>query len=280
MFGSNSSAPAAMSICSNTIINSDGSKQALANSPWARAYYNDPQILNGITFGDMAYAATGDRLNDTFTLPYSVQPGFASFNFTGTRVQWLSCTGPSYGMATVQLDGNNVSSIDASITKVALQNIDPVLGFCNQVLYDSGPLPFADHSIQILVQGVEGSESQNGSTTIAVLGFAYVTGQDQCKGTPTTNTVVASFETLSTSLAPSPGPVIAPVSAPLLAQSPRLPSLSASQLGQALGRAGLMAPAPSPLGAVNSLSPQSGPYGAPSPLPMRQQTLPAVSGRR
>ena len=283
MFGSSSSAPAAMSICSNSITNSDGSKEAVANSPWARAYYDDPQLLNSITFGDLAFPATGGRVNASFTLPYSVQPGNASFSFTGSRVQWLSCSGPSYGMATVQMDGTNVSVIDASVTHVALQNIDPSLGFCNQVLYDSGPLPFRDHTIQILVHGQSGSQSQNGSTSIAVLGFAYVTGQDQCRGTPTTNTVVASFETLSTSLAPSPGPVIAPASAPFSASLPLLsgmePSNSLSS-SLSLGRAGLLAPGPAPLGAASSLSPRSGPYGAPSPQATRRQFLPAaVSGK-
>lgn len=286
MFGSSSSAPATMSICSNSIINSDGSTEALANSPWARAYYDDPQILNSITFGDMAYPATGGRINDTFTLPYSVQPGFASFNFTGSRVLWLGCTGPSYGLATVQLDGTNVSMIDASITHVALQNIDPNLGFCNQILYDSGPLPFRDHNIQILVQGLPGSGSQNGSTTIAVLGFAYVTGQDQCKGTPATNTVFASFETLSSSFAPSPGPVIAPASSPFMVPAPHFSGMEpgipvpSPQQTLSLGRAGALPLSPSP-SAVNSLSPKSGPYGAPSPQSTSQQFLPAsVSGKK
>ena len=287
MFGrSSSSAPATMSICSNSIITSDGSKGALANSSWARAYYDDPHILYSITFGDMAYPATGGRINDTFTLPYSVQPGNASFDFTGSRVQWLSCTGPSYGMATVQLDGNNVSTVDASVTRVALQNIDPNLGFCNQVLYDSGTIPFRDHTIRILVQGQPGSQSQNESTTIAVLGFAYVTGQDQCRDTPVTNTIVASFKSLFTSNGASSGPVIAPASTPVLAPSPCLsgmePShtlLSSSQLELSLGRAGLVAPVPSPLGAV-SFSPGSAPYGAPGPQSKRQQFLPAaVSGK-
>ena len=266
MVGSNASAPAAMSICSNAIVNSDGSMQALPNSPWARVYNNNSQVQTSANSLDSTYPAIGDRLNQAFPLSTITQPATISFNFTGTQVQWLSCTGSGYGKATVQLDGTNVSAVDASITRVALQNIDPNVGFCNQILYDSGPLPFQDHSIQILVLNQTGSRSQSGGTAIADLGFAYINGQNQCKGTPAATAAVAVFETESASFAPYPGASAALGSSPSSASSPQSPA---------------SAPAPRLFAPAASVSPTSSFDGVPSVPYIRQQFLPAsVVGKR
>ena len=52
-----------------------------------------------------------------------------------------------YGMAQVLVDDRS-HTVDASLT---LPNVtpDPGVGFCGQVLYDSGDLPLGQHTIEV-----------------------------------------------------------------------------------------------------------------------------------
>ena len=257
-FGYNSTLPLDLEVCSNSLANANGSSTALPDSLWSRAYYDSPLMSYGPTFGYMVYPANGDRMNTTFALPYSTQPGLATFNFTGTRAQWLSCTGQAYGTAMVALDGVNVSAVDASVTRIADIDVDPNIGFCNQVLYDSGDLAQGEHSVQITVLGTPGVQSVNGSTTIAVLGFSYLTGQNQCTLNKTPSSAVTSFQTLASQGPGGPAPSPLHTGYTVLSQAP-------SAKGPVDGETGYSNTGPGRPNLNPMLSPASSPYGVPSP---------------
>lgn len=249
--------PAHLEVCSNTLGTTQDSQMQMPNNFWVTAAYDSSKITYSNTFMYSSYPATGDRLNSTFTLPSSSQPGAANFSFKGSRVQWLSCTGPSYGKAQIWLDNTLNSTVDASMTLVSGLNLDPIVGLCNQVLFDSGPLAFGTHTISIRILGEVGAASQNKSSSVAVLGFSYLNGQEECTASPAPAINAAIFASTGPSpeLSPSgtsvissdltPGPGISSMGTVLNVSQAPVPIISPSPIQQNLSP--LPSPAPSPV---------------------------------
>lgn len=205
----------------------NGTDSVLPESIWSTAYPGDSAISYPLGGGVTAYPITWDRSNSSSVLPYSLEPSTTTFTFSGIRVQWLGCTGPTYGKATVLLDGSIVANIDCSVTNVTGLRVDPAVGFCDQVLFDSGVIPFGKHTLQIRNLGQPG---RSNGTSVAVLAFSYVDGVNQCHTASQGYKPVSGLGALSpaggSSQAPSPMPT--PIQSPLQGLSPGINQLSGS----------------------------------------------------
>ena len=68
-----------------------------------------------------------------------------TINFTGIALTWIGQKGPSYGQATVTVDGGTTATVDLHDSKVHWQ----------QRVWSTGILPMGTHSVQIQWTGVK-----------------------------------------------------------------------------------------------------------------------------
>lgn len=202
--------PRGITLCDNTGITGDGQAQPIADEFWTSMASNSSMVAYSPSNASAAaameqFTALGSRLNSTFAFTrLATRNASATFRFFGTRARWYSCVGPPYGQAAVYLDDQQVAQIDASLMSVPNIVPQPDVGFCDQMLFDTGPLPKGSHTLKVVVVGLSGNNSDTDQIAVAVEGFDYLKGISAC---------------------PSPGPTPAPVSgAPR--QAPQTPSVA------------------------------------------------------
>lgn len=89
--------------------------------------------------------------------------GTATFTFQGTRLEWFSCTAPSYGIAKVTVDG--VVAAPANLYSATLAY--------GQRVWDSGTLPDGVHTVTVEWTGIKDTRS---SGTFVGIDSVLVTG--------------------------------------------------------------------------------------------------------
>jgi hypothetical protein len=93
--------------------------------------------------GETSSSASGEtyRINGT-------KNATSTLSFTGTSVKWIAATGPSYGEASVSIDGISMGTVDLYASTVHWQVAEPYLGLT------PGP-----HTIVVTVLGTKNPTS-------------------------------------------------------------------------------------------------------------------------
>lgn len=177
-FGTNSSL---YGLCSNVVLDSKQNTRAyLPNELWTRVFPNSSSVTFTGSIRSGTFQTYNARVTGNFTLFVAPALSSSTFVFTGTGVQFLSCTGPQFGMARIYLDGDVIEDVDASLTPSGIYP-NPVIGYCNQMLYQNTSLGYGGHNFTIEVLQQFYTNSSERPSNIAVSGFAYISGVDQCQ---------------------------------------------------------------------------------------------------
>ena len=184
------------------------------------SYYNDHGSI--VTYyspsGSWTYSGTsftGDYDNDE---TWNEQHGAtATITFTGTSIEWIGPYASNHGYANVILDNSTVATNIDTYSPVTL---------LQRVIWNSGPLPYGTHTLEIYVDGTNDGHSGGSSyvsmdlfqvgdsagavsTPVTTSPLPYsVKTYDSC-GTPVTRTVPAPIAS-TTSGSSTVYPVAAP----------------------------------------------------------------------
>ena len=170
-----------VNLCSNAVSSSSNINllRRLPNELWKSVLPNSSMVTHTQDFRVESFQTSSARVPGSFEVNITDQHAASTFSFQGTGVQFLTCTGPQFGMARIYLDGAIIEDVDASISIPGVRP-DPTTGFCNQLVFSATSLSDSVHNLTVENLQQEGFESEDGATSVTISSFAYLTGKDQC----------------------------------------------------------------------------------------------------
>lgn len=181
MRASEATETAGIRICNNSQVLRNGQKRAVPDQLWTTV----PPSISMISYSEPwavgVFVESGSRLQSATDFVYSGRPAAtATLAFHGTRARYYGCQGRNYGLVALTVDGGPPMMLDVSVVAFPDVVAEPTVGFCGQMLYDTGILPLEPHTLEVKVVGMPGTQTVSGVPFVPLTGFDYQDGSSSC----------------------------------------------------------------------------------------------------